>query len=184
MQLPKPRTILLTLLTATTLALTGCVADPDVADVLPDQGSVPTHVAEVTFPDTPAAQTSEWVVEEINGVRAINKQDWYSRVSPELSEEIPVDSLVGTLNSQLRPSLPFVPSDYEEPKPNYGITRLTPDLTAQPVDLHIKVDDTGLISALWYETVESDATDDTGAPAITEEATDDGEDVPSDGLGQ
>ena len=181
MQLPKPRTILLTLFTATTLALTGCVADPDVADVLPDQGSVPTHVAEVTFPDTQVAQTSEWVVEQINGVRAINKQDWYSRVSPELTEEIPVDSLVGTLNSQLRPSLPFVPSDYEEPEPNYGITRLTPDLTAQPVDLHVKVDDTGLINALWYETVESDAT---SAPDTTEETTDDDEDVPSDGLGQ
>ena len=178
---PKPRTIFLTLFAATTLSLTGCVADPDVADVLPDQGAAPTHVAEVTFPDTEVAQISEWVVSEINGIRAINKQDWYPRVSPQLAEEIPVDSLVGTLNSQLRPSLPFVPSDYEEPEPNYGITRLTPDLTAQPVDLHLQVDDTGLISALWYETVESDATDSTDT---TQEPTDDGEDIPSDGLGQ
>ena len=179
MQLTTPRTILLTLFTATTLTLTGCVADPDIADDLPDQGAAPTHVAAVTFPDTEVAQTSEWVVEEINGIRAINKRDWYPRVSPELSEDIPVDSLVGTLNSQLRPSLPFVPSDYEEPEPNYGITRLTPDLTAQPVDLHIQVDDTGLISALWYETVESDATTNT-----TEQPSDDGEEIPSDGLGQ
>ncbi|HEY4535952.1 MAG TPA: Cpe/LpqF family protein [Enteractinococcus sp.] len=178
MKLSQPRTLLLTLFTAATLSLTGCVADPDVADVLPDQGAAPTHVAEVTFPDSEVAQTSEWVVEEINGVRAINKQDWYPRVSPQLSEDIPVDSLVGTLNSQLRPSLPFVPSDYKEPEPNYGITRLTPDLTAQPVDLHIQVDDTGLISALWYETIESDASETTNEP------TDDGEDTPSAGLGQ
>ncbi len=178
MQIPKPRTILLTLLTATTLSLTGCVADPDVADVLPDQGASPTHVDQVTFPDTEAAQTSEWVVSEINGVRAINKQDWYPRVSPELTDDIPVDSLVGTLNSELRPSLPYVPSDYEEPEPNYGITRLTPDLTATPVDLHLQVDDTGRISALWYETIESDASDTPEAP------TEEHDETPSDGLGE
>ncbi len=156
MQASKPHTLFLTIVVAG-LSLTGCVADSEIADELPDQGSVPTHVTEVSFPDTEAAEASQWVVDEINGVRAINKQDWYPRVSPQLSEEIPVDSLVGTLNSQLRPSLPYVPSDYEEPEPDYGITRLTPDLTAQPVDLHLQVDDTGRISALWYETVESDA---------------------------
>lgn len=165
MQQPKLRTLFLTVLTATTLALTGCVADEEVADQLPDQGSVPTHVTEVDFPDTEAARTSKWVVDEINGTRAINKQDWYPRASPELTEQIPVDSLVGTLNSDLRPSLPYVPSDYQEPEANYGITRLTPDLTAEPVDLHLQVDDTGRISALWYETVETDATPDNDAPA-------------------
>lgn len=158
MKLNKARTLLLTTLTATALTFTGCVADPEVADVLPDQGAAPTHVSEIAFPDTEVGQTSKWVVQEINGIRAINKQDWYAKVSPELTENIPVDSLVGTLNAQLRPSLPFVPSDYEEPSAGYGITRLTPDLTAQPVDLHIQMDDTGRISALWYETVESDAT--------------------------
>lgn len=178
MQLPKPRTLLTTTLVAAALSLSACTTDPEIADVLPDQGSAPTHVAEVTFPDTEAANTSQWVVEQINGVRAMNKQDWYPRVSPALSEDIPVDSLVGTLNSQLRPSLPYVPSNYEEPEANYGVTRLTPDLTAQPVDLHVQVDDTGLISALWYETVESDATtdDDTAFP-------DDGEET-SPGLNQ
>lgn len=171
MQLPKPRTIFTTTLVAAALSLTACTADPEIADVLPDQGSAPTHVAEVTFPDTEAANTSQWVVEQINGVRAINKQDWYPRVSPELSEDIPVDSLVGTLNSELRPSLPYVPSDYEEPESNYGVTRLTPDLTAQPVDLHVQVDDTGLISALWYETVESDATTDDASQVPDDEET-------------
>lgn len=159
MHFSKPRNILLSAFVASTLALSGCTADPEIADDLPDQGSVPTHVSAVTFPDTKVAETSEWVVEEINGPRAINKQDWYPNVSPELTDEIPVDSLVGTLNSQLRPSLPYVPSEYEEPEPNYGVTRLTPDLTAQPVDLHVQVDEAGLITALWYETVESDAED-------------------------
>ena len=171
MQLRKPRTKLLTALVATALSLTACTGDPEIADVLPDQGSVPTHVTEVTFPETEAANTSQWVVEQINGVRSINKQDWYPRVSPALSEDIPVDSLVGTLNSELRPSLPYVPSDYEEPEPNYGVTRLTPDLTAQPVDLHVQVDDTGLISALWYETVESDATTEDTSPVPDEETS-------------
>jgi hypothetical protein len=160
MQLSKFRTLVPGALLAATLALSGCTADPELADDLPDQGAAPTHVEAVTFPDTEVGNTSEWVVDEINGVRAINKQDWYPRVSPQLSEDIPIDSLVGTLNSQLRPSLPFVPSEYEEPETNYGVTRLTPDLTAQPIDLHIQVDDAGLITALWYEEVESDANGD------------------------
>src|SRR5690625_7531058 len=79
-----------------------------------------------------------------------------------MSEDIPVDSLVGTLNTALRPSMPYVPSDYEEPEENYAITRLTPDLTAEPVDLHLKTDATGRISALWYEYVEDEGT--TGQP--------------------
>lgn len=160
MQLSTPRNIVLTVLVATTLAFTGCTADPELADDLPDQGAAPTHVTETTFPDTDVANKSQWVVEELNDVRAIDKRDWYSQVSPELSEEIPIDSLVGTLNSQLRPSLPFVASDYEEPAQNYGVTRLTPDLTAQPVDLHLQLDDTGLISALWYEEIDSDEASD------------------------
>lgn len=176
-----PRTKVLALSAAILLTLTGCVADPDVADVLPDQGAAPTHVAEVTFPDTPVGNVSHWVVEEINGIRAINKRDWYPKVSPELTENIPVDSLVGTLNAQLRPSLPYVASDYEEPEPNYGITRLSPDLTAQPVDLHIQLDETGLISALWYETIDSDEDNSETPP---EESLDDSEDALSDALNQ
>lgn len=180
MQQPKLRILFLTVLTATTLALTGCVADEEVADDLPDQGSVPTHVSEVEFPDTEVARTSKWVVDEINGSRAINKQDWYPRAAPELTEKIPVDSLVGTLNSQLRPSLPYVPSDYHEPEANYGVTRLTPGLTAEPVDLHIQVDDSGMIRDLWYETVETDATttEDDGA-----QIQDDDAETPATGLG-
>lgn len=183
MYAPKSRTKILALSATLLLTLTGCVADPEVADVLPDQGAVPTHVAEVTFPDTEVAGVSQWVVEEINGIRAINKQDWYPKVSPELTENIPVDSLVGTLNAQLRPSLPYVASDYEEPEPNYGITRLTPDLTAEPVDLHVQLDETGLIIALWYETIDSDAGGSAATsevPQPTPEATQDG----SGGLGQ
>ena len=167
------RSIILSAVIATTLALTGCTADPEIADQLPDQGSAPTHVDEVTFPETEVANTSQWVVEQINGVRAIDKRDWYPKVSPELTEDIPVDSLVGTLNSQLRPDLPYVASGYEDPETDYGITRLSPDLTSQPVDLHIQLDETGLISALWYEEVESDATpseDSTVAPDDEEES--------------
>lgn len=178
MKLTSPRNIILTVVSATAIALTGCTADPELADDLPDQGAAPTHVAETTFPDTEVANMSQWVVEEINGVRAIDKRDWYSRVSPELTEDIPVDSLVGTLNSQLRPSLPYVASEYEEPEPDYGITRLTPDLTAQPVDLHLQVDDTGMISALWYEEIESDGPSDE-QPDTTEE-----EQQSDPGLGQ
>ena len=178
MPLTTPRNVVLTALFATTVALTGCTADPELADDLPDQGAAPTHVAQTTFPDTDVANMSQWVVEEINGVRAIDKRDWYSRVSPELTEEIPVDSLVGTLNSQLRPHLPYVASEYEEPESNYGITRLTPDLTAQPVDLHLQVDDTGMISALWYEEIESDGPSDE-RPDTTEE-----EQQSDPGLGQ
>ncbi|GAA4472879.1 hypothetical protein GCM10023190_04020 [Enteractinococcus fodinae] len=178
MKLTTPRNIVLTAVFATTIALTGCTADPEVADVLPDQGSAPTHVAETTFPDTEVANMSQWVVEEINGVRAIDKRDWYPRVSPELTEDIPVDSLVGTLNSQLRPHLPYVASEYEEPESNYGITRLTPDLTAVPVDLHLQLDDTGMISALWYEEIESDADSDE-QPATSED-----EEESTPGVGQ
>lgn len=176
MQRFTPRTLFSTLALVTALTVTGCVADPEVADVLPDQGSIPTHVAAVSFPDTEAGQTSAWVVDEINGMRSINKQDWYPRVSPELTDDIPVDSLVGTLNAQLRPSLPYVPSDYHEPAANYGVTRLSPDLTAEPVDLHVQVDDSGRISALWYETT-NDGDSNTGdeTPEETEE--------PADGLG-
>ena len=157
MQRPQLRTLVLTAVTATALTFTGCVADPEIADDLPDRGSAPTHVAEVSFPDTEAARTSQWVVDEINATRSMNKQDWYPKVAPEMSDEIPVDSLVGTLNSELRPSLPYVPSDYAEPEEDYGITRLTPDLTAVPIDLHIRIDDTGRITALWYEELESEA---------------------------
>src|SRR5699024_231852 len=155
MQLSKSRTILLTTFTAVTLSLTGCVADPEIADNLPDRGSAATHVGEVSFADSDVGNMSEWIVDEVNGTRSINKQDWYPKVAPEMSDEIPVDSLVGTLNSELRPSLPYVPSDYEEPEENYGITRLTPDLTAGPIDLHIQIDDTGRITDLWYEELES-----------------------------
>lgn len=161
MQFPKTRTTLLTAFAATTLAVTGCVSDPEVADVLPDRGSDPTHVADVEFPDTEVARTSSWVVDEINGTRAIDKDDWYPRVAPELSDTIPVDSLVGTLNSELRPALPYVASDYEEPAEDYGVTRLTPDLTAEPVDLHIEVDESGRLTALWYEGVDSDGDEET-----------------------
>ena len=179
MRLSIPRNIFVSAVVATTLVVTGCTADPEIADQLPDQGAAPTHVEEITFPETAVGEMSEWVVEEINGVRAINKQDWYSKVSPELTEQIPVDSLVGTLNSQLRPDLPYIASEYEEPESDYGVTRLTPDLTSQPVDLHIQLDETGLISALWYEEVESDADtieDTTGAP--------EGEEKTAPGLGQ
>ncbi|HIW47288.1 MAG TPA: Cpe/LpqF family protein [Candidatus Yaniella excrementigallinarum] len=158
MQRTTPRTLLLTAITVVTLSITGCVADPEVTDNQPDGGSAPTHVEEITFPDTEVGQTSRWVLDEINGSNAINKQDWYPRVSPEMSEDIPVDSLVGTLNTELRPSMPYVPSDYDEPEENYAITRLTPDLTAEPVDLHLKTDATGRISALWYEYVEDEGT--------------------------
>src|SRR5699024_1387691 len=78
------------------------------------------------------------------------------------SEDIPVDSLVGTLNTELRPSMPYVPSDYDEPEEKYAITRLTPDLTAEPVKLHVKTNATGRISALWYEYDEDQGT--TGQP--------------------
>lgn len=179
MQLLTSRNIILTALVATTLTITGCTADPELADDLPDQGSVPTHVTETTFPETDVANMSQWVVEEINDVRAIDKGDWYSRVSPELSEDIPVDSLVGTLNSQLRPALPYVASDYEEPEADYGVTRLTPDLTAQPVDLHLQLDETGMISALWYVEIDSEETSDDEETAFPEE---DQENNP--GLGQ
>ncbi|GAA2042401.1 hypothetical protein GCM10009720_23780 [Yaniella flava] len=175
MQRPQLRTTVLTAVAATALAFTGCVADPETADDLPDRGSAPTHVAEVNFPDTEAARTSQWVVDEINATRSMNKQDWYPKVAPEMSDEIPVDSLVGTLNSELRPSLPYVPSNYEEPEENYGITRLTPDLTAGPIDLHIQIDDTGRITDLWYEELESA---DSG-----ETATDDEDAETNDGLG-
>ena len=179
MQLSKTRTILLTTFTAVTLSLTGCVADPEIADTLPDRGSAPTHVEEVSFPDTDVGNMSEWIVDEVNGTRSINKQDWYPRVSPEMSDEIPVDSLVGTLNSDLRPSLPFVPAEYTEPENNYGVTRLTPDLTSAPLDLHVKVDDTGRISDLWYEEVVTDANQE-------EEPSDevDEDSAPGGGLGQ
>jgi len=43
MQASKPHTLFLTIVVAG-LSLTGCVADPEIADELPDQGSVPTHV--------------------------------------------------------------------------------------------------------------------------------------------
>lgn len=178
MQLPKARTILLTALTAVTLSVTGCVADPEIADTLPDSGSAPTHVAETSLPDTDAGNMSQWVVDEINGTRAINKQDWYPRVSPEMSDDIPVDSLVGTLNADLRPSLPFVAAEYSEPEENYGVTRLSPDLTSAPIDLHVKVDDTGRISDLWYEEVVTDANQEDSPSDTDEEA------VPGEGLGQ
>lgn len=178
MQIPKTRTILLTALTAVTLSLTGCVADPEIADTLPDRGSAPSHVAEISFPDTDAGNMSEWIVDEINGTRSINKQDWYPRVSPEMSDEIPVDSLVGTLNADLRPSLPFVPAEYTEPEENYGVTRLTPDLTSAPLDLHVKVDDTGRISDLWYEEVVTDANQEDSS------SSDDEDSAPGEGLGQ
>lgn len=179
MQLPKLRTILLTSFTSATLALTGCVADPETADTLPDKGSGPTHVSEITLPDTDVGNTSEWVIEQINGTRAINKQDWYPRVSPEMSEEIPVDSLVGTLNSELRPSLPYVASDYAEPEEDYAVTRLTPDLTAEPIDLHVQIDDSSRIVDLWYEDVSTETNSD------SDESTNDDEDsAPGDGLGQ
>ena len=176
-----PRKLFAAAVVATALAVTGCTADPEIADDLPDQGAVPTHVEEVAFPDTDVAHISQWVVEEINDVRAINKQDWYSRVSPELTEQIPVDSLVGTLNSELRPSLPYIASEYEEPAADYGVTRLTPDLTSQPVDLHLQLDETGLISALWYEEVESDDAP-TDHDATTSPADEEEESTP--GLGQ
>lgn len=175
MQLPQLRTVVLSTFTAVALSLTGCVADPETADTLPDRGTGPTHVSETSFPDTNVGNTSQWVVDEINGSRAINKQDWYPRVSPEMSEEIPVDSLVGTLNSELRPSLPYIASDYSEPEEDYGITRLTPDLTSEPLDLHIQIDGSGLITDLWYEEV---ATTDEEAPSDQDEpTTDDDEDT-------
>lgn len=152
------------------------MADPETADPLPDGGTGPSDVSEVTFPETEVADNSQWVVDQINGTRAINKQDWYPRVSPEMSEEIPVDSLVGTLNSDLRPSMPYVPSDYSEPEEDYGVTRLTPDLTAASVDLHIRIDDTGRISDLWYDEVATE--DGSEQPQPT-----DGEDAPSPGGG-
>lgn len=167
MKVFTPRKIVLTLFSAAILSLTGCVADPDVADVLPDQGSVPTHVEEVTFPESDVGKTAKWVVSDINGIRAINKQDWYSKVSPELTDNIPVDSLVGTLNADLRPSLPYIASNYQEPEAGYAIVRLTPDLTAQPVDLHLKVDASGRISSLWYEIVETDDRDAEEPPVST-----------------
>lgn len=178
MQLPKTRTLVLTAITAITLSLTGCVADPEIADTLPDRGSAPTTVAEVSFPDTEVGKMSKWVVDEINGTRAISKQDWYPRVSSEMSDDIPVDSLVGTLNSDLRPSLPFVAVEYSEPEENYGVTRLTPDLTSAPIDLHVQVDDTGRILELWYEEVVTDATPEESS------SNDDAESVPGEGLGQ
>lgn len=183
MQLPKrTRAILLTAFTAAALSLAGCVADPEIADPLPDRGSAPTHVPETSFPDTEAGNMSKWVVNEINGTRAINKQDWYPRVSPEKSDEIPVDSLVGTLNSELRPSIPFVAAEYSEPEENYGITRLSPDLTSAPIDLHVKVDDTGRISDLWYEEVVTDATPEE-SPSDDSDDNDE-ESMPGEGLGQ
>lgn len=181
MQLSKPRTLLLTVFTAFTLSLTGCVADPEIADTLPDRGSDPTHVDETNFPDTEVGNMSKWVLAEINGDRSINKQDWYPRVAPEMSEEIPVDSLVGTLNSDLRPSLPFVASDYSEPEENYGITRLTPDLTSEPIHLHVQIDDTGRISALWYEEVVTDAAP---QPQDTSTTDQDEDTAPGGGIGQ
>lgn len=179
MQLSTPRTIIATAFAAAAFALTGCVADPETADPLPDGGTGPTHVSEVSFPDSEVAETSEWVVDQINGTRAINKQDWYPRVSPEMSEEIPVDSIVGTLNSDLRPSMPYVPSEYSEPEEHYGITRLTPDLTAASIDLHVRVDDSGLITDLWYDEVANE--DASEQP----DSTDDEDSAPSGGgLGQ
>src|SRR5699024_11568918 len=111
MQRTSPRTLLLTSITVVTLSITGCVADPEVTDNQPDGSSAPTHVEEITFPDTEVGQTSRWVLDEISGSNAINKQDWYPRVSPHLREDIPVDALVSTLYTELRPSMPYVPSD-------------------------------------------------------------------------
>src|SRR5699024_12584603 len=98
MQIPITRTRLLTALTAVTRSLTGWVADPEIADTLPDRGSAPRHVAEISSPDTDVGNMSEWVVDESNGTRSSNKEDWYPGVAPETSDEIPVDAQVGTLD--------------------------------------------------------------------------------------
>lgn len=131
------------------IALVGCVPEENL-DPTVDQGGIPTHVDEVTFGDTPVGERAQWIVDEINGNNAINKKDWFAKVAPELTEEIPVDSLVGVINSQVRPSGPFVASEYSEPQENVAVVRLTPDLSSTPLDMTVSLNDEGLLDGLWF----------------------------------
>ncbi|PXA82440.1 hypothetical protein DCC26_00600 [Auritidibacter sp. NML120779] len=152
------------------LGLSGCV-ESEHREATPDGNAAPTHVAPDHFPDNQLGDTGRWILNQINGNRAIDRSDWYDRVAPELTEQIPVDSLVGTLNAELRPQKPYVMTHYEQTDQASAMMTLTPDISAQPLDLHFSIDEAGRLTELWYR--------DTNDPSASADPSDEASADPS-----
>lgn len=138
------------------LLLTGCIPEENL-DAAPDGGVVADHVEPVEFPDTKVAERAAWIINELNDNRALNRRDWHDKVSDDFKATMPVDSMVGTLNAEIRPHKPFVASEYREVENGVAQVRLTPPISSEPFDMTVSLDQDGKIDALWFEPVEGDS---------------------------
>ncbi len=129
------------------VALTACGSADD-SDVAASDTAVADVADDVEIPDTPAGQTTEWVLEVLDADGDTAAEDWEDRLHPSFTVEVSADELAELVNTQIRPAGPFTVTDYEGAD-RQAVTTLDPAV-GEPLDMTVVVDPDDEILGLMF----------------------------------
>lgn len=132
------------LIAAGTVTACGSAADTD-----GDTGAPDIAVAEdIDIPDTPAGQTTEWVLGVLDADDDTTAEEWDDRLHASFTAEVPAEELAELINTQIRPAGPFTVTDYEGAD-RQAVATLEPAV-GEPLDMTVVVDPDDQILGLMF----------------------------------
>lgn len=111
-----------------------------------DDASAPEH--SVDFPQTPAGEATQEVVETLNASAETTAEDWEDRLHEDVTAEVSAEDLAQTLNLNIRPAGPWRAVDYQGE--DYEAVTVIESETTQ-LELHLRIDEEDqLIQTLFF----------------------------------
>lgn len=115
-------------------------------------GAAGTVVAEdsvdVSIADTPAGQTTEWILGVLGAEDDTTAEDWADRLHASFTAEVSAEELAELINTQIRPAGPFTVTDYEGAD-RQAVATLEPAV-GEPLDMTVVVDPDDQILGLMF----------------------------------
>jgi hypothetical protein len=98
-----------------TLALSGCT---QAAEEIPVVSETPADETSVEIPGTPVGQVAQKMVDVMNADDDTTAADWEGQLHDSFTAQVSIDDFVDLLNTNIRPAQPFVPTAYEDRRPD------------------------------------------------------------------
>ena len=118
-------------------------------------GTADTNTAQdaekISLPDTPFAQESQWVIDELNASGDLSVEDWEGKLSDTITQVMPAEELLKQIDTDVRAKSPFVPTKFQETE-SVATTRIVGHDKTR-IDMVLSFDDSGKFDGIHFNPV-------------------------------